>query len=121
MGGKAKSCEVELDLSPLLVKGKRLAVHCKTKEDAIHLLKCLTLEYPERCIGWATGETHFGQYRNMCYCPRLNTDDILGLTYCSVEHFEELGYTIIPFEELLVCTDINESERSLDFLFGGTA
>ena len=43
---------IELDFSPLLENGKRFAVHCETKADALHFLACLRKQYPEKCSGW---------------------------------------------------------------------
>lgn len=108
--------EIELDFSPLLVKGQRFAVHCETKEDAEIFLACLRAKYPERCRAWREGETHFGKYSTTCYSPCLNMDEYDTLKYCNKGYYEDEGYTIIPYADLIVTPEIQESEQSLDFL-----
>lgn len=107
---------VELDFSPLLENGKRFAVHCETKEDALHFLACLRKKYPEKCSGWEVGETHFGRYSTTCYSPCLNMGELYTLKFCSKGFYVDEGYTIIPYVDLIVVPEIEESEQSLDFL-----
>lgn len=108
--------EIELDFSPLLVKGQRFAVHCETKADAENFLACLRASYPERCGNWRVGETHFGRYSTTCYSPCLNMGEYDTLKYCSKGFYVDEGYTIIPYADLIVTSEIEESEQSLDFL-----
>lgn len=41
------------------------------------------------------------------------------LKYCNKGYYEDEGYTVIPFTALIVQPDIEESELSMDTLFGG--
>jgi len=115
MDEKKITKEVEIDFSPLLEEHKRFAVHCRTEADAEHFLKCLRKEYPDKCRGWTAGETHWGRYERMCYRPNLNLPDEYTLKYCSYEHYEDDGFVIIPYEDLLI-VDIEESEQQIDLL-----
>lgn len=112
--------EVTLDFSPLLVKGPRFAVYCETEEEALIFLRRYREEYPDRCSTWREDDTHFGRYDRHCYRPNLNMPEDWGLKYCSYEHYEGEGFTIIPFADLIVQSDIEESDLSMDALFGGT-
>lgn len=111
--------EVTLDFSPLLAEGKRFAVYCETEEEALIFLRCYRELYPERCNTWKDDDTHFGRYDKHCYRPNLNMPAGYGLKYCSYEYYEDEGFTIIPFSDLVVLPDIEESELSVDALFGG--
>ena len=104
-----------IDFSPLLDGGKAFAVYCRTEVDAKHFLKCLRQEYPEKCRTWLADETHWGKYKKMCYRPNLNMPVEYTLKYCSLEHYEEEGFVIIPYEDLIV-SDIEESEQQIDLL-----
>ena len=111
--------EITLDFSPLLVKGEKFAVYCETQEDAIIFLRCYRAKYPDKCRTWKEDDTHFGSYERHCYRPNLNMPAEWTLKYCSYEHYEEEGFTIIPFQDLIVHPDIEESDLSMDVLFGG--
>lgn len=107
--------EVKLDFSPLFDEDKRFAVYCSTEVDAKHFLKCIRQEYPEKCRTWRADETHWGKYEKMCYRPNLNLPDEYTLKYCSYEYYEDEGFVIIPYEDLLI-VDIEESEQQIDLL-----
>ena len=68
---------------------------------------------------WGEDDTRFGRYDRYCYRPNLNMPEGWGLKYCSYEYYECEGFTIIPFADLIVKSDIEESELSIDALFGG--
>lgn len=106
----------EIDFSPLLREGVGIVVHCQTESDAIHFLKCLRKAYPMKCRTWKEDVTHWGEYDNMCYRPNLNMPEAYTLKYCNLEHYEKEGFTIIPYEELIIQPDIEESEQRLDLL-----
>lgn len=110
----------DLDPTPLLGEGQYV-VHVKTEEEAEHFLEYMFREHPDRCVGWTRHEHHFGAYSEVCYRPNLNMPKGYKMKYCSLEHYEREHYTIIPFEELLPLSDIEESDKSLSFLFGGVA
>lgn len=105
----------EIDFSPLLQEGERFAVYCKTEDDAKHFLQCLRQAYPRKCRTWDEGDTRWGSYAKMCYRPNLNLPDEYTLKYCSYEHYEDEGFVIIPYEDLLI-VDIEESEQQIDLL-----
>ena len=88
----------------------------KTEDDAKHFLQCLRQAYPRKCRTWGEGDTHWDSYAKMCYRPNLNLPDEYTLKYCSLEHYEDDGFTIIPYEDLIARPDIEESESSFDFL-----
>ena len=52
----------------------------------------------------------------MCYRPNLNMPDEYTLKYCSLEHYEQNGFKIMRYDELIIHPDIEESEQSLGFL-----
>ena len=106
----------EIDFYPLLQPGETFVVHCKTEEEANNFLRCLRNAYPGKCSDWEDGVTHWGKYKNMCYRPKLNMPNEHKLSYASLEHYLAEGYTVVPYENLLIQSDIEESEHRLDLL-----
>lgn len=107
----------EIDFTPLLhpEPGQTLVVHCKTEDEAINFIRCLRNSYPSKCSNWEDGVTQWGKYKNMCYRPKLNMPNDYKLSYASLEHYLAEGYTVIPYEDLLI-VDIEESEQRIDLL-----
>ena len=93
----------------------RLEMDCKGTCYTHETVACLRQEYPEKCRTWRADETHWGRYKKMCYRPNLNMPVEYTLKYCSLEHYEEEGFVIIPYEDLIV-SDIEESEQQIDLL-----
>lgn len=109
----------EIDFSPLLCEGKTFVVHCKTEDEAINFLQCLRNAYPDKCVDWEDGVTHWGKYKNICYRPKLNMPSGYRLSYASLEHYLAEGYVVIPYEDLVIPSDIDESDQPINILVGG--
>lgn len=107
----------EIDFSPLLREGKSFVVHCTTEDDAINFLRCLRSAYPDKFSNWEEGETYWRKYKKaMCYRPRLNMPGINALTYANLEFYLSEGCTVVPYEDLIIQSDIKESEQRFDLL-----
>ena len=109
----------DLDFTPILGDGIYV-VHCTTAEDAEHFLAAMKRQHPSRCKNW--NGTKFGKYDDgICYRPNLNMPEGYNMRHCNLGYYQEEGYEIIPFEDLVIHPDIEESEQSVDLLFGGVA
>lgn len=107
----------DLNLEPLL-GDRRYAVHCSTIEEAKHFVNQIKKQYPSKARGWNYGQTSWQEDEEMCYAPYLNESNTL--VWCNKGYYEENNYTIFEFTDLLPEVDIEESELSIDDLFGGT-
>ena len=103
----------DLNLNPLLGDG-RYAVHCSAIEEAKHFVNQIKKQYPTKARGWNYGQTNWHSDCEMCYAPYLNENDTM--CWCEREYYEEEGFTILEFSDLLPDSDLEESEQSLDFL-----
>lgn len=108
---------IDLDVSPLLVPNKRFAVQVHTEEDAIAFISFMMQNYPEKTVNWRLDNHHFGHYSTTCYAPWLNRADS-SMKYCSADYYLDYGYDVVQFEEL-ICYEIDDSDKPLEFLFGG--
>ena len=108
-----------IDYEPLLKYGERIAVHCKTEEEAKHLIARMVCDHPKQCgSSWSNENINYHRYgTNTCYRPSINTTSRM-MSYCSLEYYIKNGFTIIPFEELLILPEIEESEYSICSLIG---
>ena len=98
------------------------AVHCSNKADAELFVQCARESHPEMCTQWSPGELNFSQHESETI---YTFDSIFGgvwkkskLMYGSVDAARDMGYTVIEFSEIYQEEDLNESEASLDVLFG---
>ena len=102
----------DIDLSPLI--GAKKVVHCVTSEDAEHFLAVMRRQYPERCVGWTN--TNYSSYGpETCYRPNLKMPVGYTMKYGSISRYVSDGYDIIPFSDLIIDTDIEESDYPFDF------
>ena len=104
-----------LDYSRLLTPGENFVVHCETEAEAAHLVYRMIHDYPEKCRLWDDG-VKWGIYERQCYRPNLNNDG--ALKYGSMDFYEEEGFAIIPFYDLLI-QEIDVSEEPISLLLGG--
>lgn len=109
-----------LDLSVFKERAK-MAVHCPTEEEALQLLAAMKLQYPDKCETWEWPDTEFCCYESItAYCVGLHPEDEYSrMMYGTVESFKITGYEVIPFSDLVIEEELDESSQSLDFLFGG--
>ena len=109
--------DLVIDFTPLMADGKRFAVYIQTEEDAYEFLKQYKESFPHKFRGWSLADIHFDAYERICYRPNLNMPDPITLKYCSYQYYEENGFTIIPFEDLIVHSEILESDCEISTLF----
>ena len=88
-----------LDFSKVLEIG-RCAISCDTEEEAIHLLAAMKQQYPSHCQTWEFPIVSWGRYNPIAYSPYLD-EEHGSMCYCSVSHYRQAGFTILPFRELL--------------------
>ena len=107
----------QLDFTALLNPDHDFAVHCSSDEQALHFLREVRRQYPKN--SWTHEDTRWHDDGNgIAYSPYLNRGK--RMTWDSVNHYADKGFVILEFEEL--CPeeiDIEESEISVDTLFGG--
>lgn len=111
-----------VDLTLLWDNTVGYAVHCSNKADAELFVQYARELHPEMCTQWAPGEINYRQHES----ETIYTFDAKyggvwkksKLMYGSVDAARDMGYTIIEFSEIYQEEDLNESEASLDVLFG---
>lgn len=108
-----------LDLS-VFAEQEKIAVNCTTEEDALHFLAAMLVQYPQKTPYWTWPRTNFDGHTNRCYCAGLNPNDKYDrMMFGTIHSFKEDGYTVIPFTDLHITSALEESDQSIDFLFGG--
>ena len=119
-------CEyMELDLFPLLVPDMKFAVRCETEEEAIRFIAAVIEQNPNKEYyinpynpRW--DEDNYGFDGGRAYFPDLNDVENEPLMHGDVQYAKECGYTLIHFNDLLVKTQLKESDMPLDMLFGAS-
>lgn len=110
---------VGLDFSVLYEPGKK-AVLCDTEEKGKQFVKEMCERHPENTKHWKSGQHKWGWYgKEQCYAPHISDGENGGqMQFCSRRYWVEHGYTIIPFDGLLV-RDLGEitCSHSLEQLF----
>lgn len=113
----------EVDLSPLLVPGIKFAVRCETQKEAIQFITAVREQFPDKetyvlpnNTKW--NEDNYGNHGGRAYFPDLNNEEGEPLMHGDVEFANSYGFTLVYFEDLLVKTQIEESDMPLDVLFG---
>lgn len=106
-----------IDYTPLLVPGEDIVVRCDTEDEAKHLVARMMCDYPEKCVKWDMSNVHFGWYRYdaTCYRPNINMNGMY-LRYGTLSYYQSLRFTIIPFSDLLMHNEIDESDSPIEFL-----
>lgn len=112
-----------IDFSLLYTETNGYAVHCKTKEEAMEFIDWARQLYPGLCKEWGHDTYNYDTHREKTiytfdshYGGRWNKSRLM---YGSVSAATDMGYTVIEFEDICNRPDIEESDKSLDFLFGG--
>lgn len=108
----------DLDLKELLTKG--VAVVCHEKEEAEILIDCMWRDMPQYMSGWEDRNTHWNGE------PTIYTlwhKSWSGWVFSSGSHLmqgtlrhHKDQYMCIPFNDLILQSDIEESDMPLDFL-----
>ena len=95
-----------ITFTELLERSKRekIVVHTPMKAQAITLLKALDAAGYEWCDGEKlTAQTNYDDYKeNTCYdfSPDYYGDIHKGVFYNSLEFQQEMGYTIVEFQDI---------------------
>ena len=112
-----------IDFTLLYDEHKGYAVRCKTKEDAAELVKWAKTLYPELCTEWEMNQSRYStHHQNTIYTfdsPAGVRWERTRLMFGHMKTAIGMGYTVIEFEDIYNRPDIEESDKSLDFLFGG--
>lgn len=107
----------QLDFSQLLDPSSKYAVHCSTREQALHFIREVRRQYPDHA--WSHEHTRFSEKNGVAYSPYLNIANT-RMTYSFVDHYIDMGFVVLEFEDLLPNeTEINESDNPIELLFGG--
>lgn len=112
----------DVDLSPLLVPDIKFAVRCETHEEAIQFARAVSEQFPDKKTYVSPNHTkwnedNYGNHGGRAYFPDLNNVENEPFMHGDVEFANNYGYTLIYFRDLLVKTQIEESDMSLDMLF----
>lgn len=106
----------QLDFTALLNPDHDFAVHCSSDAQALHFLREVRRQYPKNA--WTHEETRWHSDSPIAYSPYLNRGK--HMTWDSLSHYTNRNFVIVEFEDLCPNeTDIEESELSMDALFGG--
>lgn len=112
----------EIDFSPLLVPDVKFAVRCETEEEARQFIAAVIDQFPEKktklhpsAPKWY--DDNYGNHGGRAYFPDLNDAEGEDFMHGDVEFADNYGFTLVYFEDLLVKTQIEESDMSLDMLF----
>ena len=116
-------CErLDVDLSSLLVPDIKFAVRCETHEEAIQFVRAVSEQFPDKETYVSPNNTkwnedNYGNHGGRAYFPDLNNVENEPFMHGDVEFANNYGYTLIYFRDLLVKTQIEESDMPLDMLF----
>lgn len=103
-----------LDLTPIL-SNSNAAVHCSTRDQAAAFFSHMKEHYPEKVSRWRNGlECVYGN--EQCYAPYFPDDR--GMLQCSIGYYQEQGYDIVEFTDLVVIDDFEQSDVPVADLLG---
>lgn len=100
-----------------------IAIRCATAEEAMELVTAFTKQFPDRISEVSVEDTYWDEcgedtayaaYDNDYECP-------MSLGYADDYWWKDEGYHIIQFEELCPISEIDESDRPVEFLLSGVA
>ncbi len=116
---------MELDFSQLLVPDIKFAVRCETEEEARQFVVTVIEQFPDKDsyfhsndVRW--DEDNYGLNGGRAYFPDLNNVENEPFMHGDVRYAEAYGYTIVYFKDLIVKTQLEESDMPLDMLFGAS-
>lgn len=104
-----------------LISDRPIAVHFHTKNEAELFLNEMKKQFPGRVASWTSATWRYDEYYReggVCYCPYFN-DRYGSMTHASRWVYEDKGYSVIEFTDLLWCEDdkeICDSGLPLEFL-----
>lgn len=98
------------------------AVHCSSQFEAETFIEWARELFPKMCEQWAPGETNYDHNESdtiYTFDSRMNGKwSKLKLMYGDVASAIDMGYKVVEFNAIYKEDDIDESEASLDVLFG---
>ena len=111
----------KLDLSPLLGEGK-FVVFCKTEYEALCLLAAVKEQFPEKCRRWSMPDVRWEDTagEGQLYFPDINNAENMSYCWNDMDYPKIDQYTVIHCDTLFANqSELNESEQSVESLFGG--
>ena len=117
----------DLDLTLLVSEAHcGYAVNCPTFDEAKQFVDHVREFYPEMSQNWDDGEYRFDSYESdtvYTFDMHLGGDSWSkrSLMYGDMRECIRDGYKILSFDDICARPDIEESDKSLSFLFGGVA
>lgn len=98
------------------------AVHCSSQFEAETFIEWARELFPKMCEQWAPGETNYHHHKGdtvYTFDSRMNGKwSKRRLMYGDVAPAIDMGYKVVEFNAIYKEDDIDESEASLDVLFG---
>lgn len=112
-----------IDYTKLWNETKGYAVRCATREEAEEFIEWTRVLYPGMMDAWEPGELNYDKHG----LETIYTFDykISGewrkhkLLFGAIKEARSLGYTIIEFADIYTPFELQESDKPMDFLFGG--
>lgn len=110
-----------IDFTLLCDKTEGYAVHCQTKEEAEEFVECCKTLFPHMTDNWGKSERcNFDVYKEeTAYSFDKKTNGEwrkFKLRYGSANTMAGMGFKIIEFAEIYYPIDLEESDKSIDFL-----
>lgn len=103
-----------LDLTPILSNSKAV-VHCPTRDQAAAFFTHMKEHYPEKVTNWNRGfECIYGN--EQCYAPHFSDDR--RMLQCPIGYYQENGYDIVEFADLVIIDEFEKSDIPISDLFG---
>ena len=117
--------EVKIDIE-FLLNNPGTAVQCATEEEAQQFLSYMKKHYPDLCKNWDEDETRFNHYPDgvgyTFYWLDGNGDWRKDpLMYGGISSLHDEHYTVLSLWEIMDSKELEESDQSIDILFGGVA
>lgn len=111
-----------IDFTRMWDEAEGYAVHCSSSIEAETFVDWVRILFPSMCEHWGPNETNYSKNEDETIYTleirRNNKWSKSKLMYGSLIDARRLGYKIIEFSDIFQEEEINESEASLDVLFG---
>ena len=116
-------CADDIDFSPLLVPNIKFALRCETEDEAFQFFSAVETHFPDKDSYVSTTKLNWnndidGRHGGRVYYPDLNDVEHDPIMIGDMNYATENGYAIVYFKDLVIRSQIEESDMPLDVLFG---
>lgn len=115
--------EEDIDFTPLLVPNIKFALRCETEYEALQFFTAVQAHFPGKKSYVSTTDLKWnndidGRFGGRAYFPDLNDVEHDPIMTGDMNYATENGYAIVYFKDLVIRSQIEESDMPLDVLFG---